>query len=74
VEYLAPPGVRLLVIDERCQSDRVYEVENRPEAEIVGLIGESEIGHGNDERMPAIKARIEAGLDGRPYLEVVKPE
>lgn len=73
--HIASDGrFRLFIIDERAPHDRVYEWTSRCDAsDIADLLGDSPIGSSQDARHPAIKARIEAIMDGKPYLEEVKP-
>ena len=65
--------VRVLCIDERCSTDRVYqhEVETLGSDFVETLIGDSTIGHLNDGT-PA-QARAEALVNGgKPALEIVR--
>ena len=71
--YVAGDGVRLIVVDERCQNDRVYECLGRDDpADIARIIGDSPIGSSKDDHHPALERRIERALSGKPHLEVVK--
>lgn len=64
---------RLFIVDERAPHDRVYEWTQRATADEVGaILGGDPIGSSQDERHAAIKAKIEAALDGRPHLSVVE--
>lgn len=74
IEYYveASADVRVFVVDERCPNDRVYELTQRFErAELLGMIGESEIGHAGDARHKAVTNRINAAVDGKPHLRSV---
>lgn len=64
-DYLRTDGVRLLVIDEGHQNDRVYEVTGTITAEeVAGLVGRSRIGVLGD--MPGAEAAIRAAFAGEP--------
>ena len=64
---------RLFIVDERAPNDRVYEMTLRVAPETIRkIIGDSPIGHRNDERHAAIEARIKEELDGTPRLKVVE--
>lgn len=64
---------RLFIVDERAPNDRVYEITLRDAPETIReIIGDSPIGHRNDERHAAIEARIKEELDGTPRLKVVE--
>lgn len=64
---------RLFIVDERAPNDRVYEITLRAAPETIReIIGDSPIGHRNDERHAAIEARIKEELDGTPRLKVVE--
>lgn len=68
-------AARMLIIDERAPHDRIYEISSRMDArELAALIGESEIGHAEDERHEAIAACINAAIDGRKHLSIVSSE
>lgn len=46
IEFYAEGTVRLFIVDERCQDDRVYEIRDRyTRSDIAGLIGNDKIGH-----------------------------
>lgn len=71
--YVAGDGARLIVVDERCKNDRVYECLERDDPnEIARIIGASPIGSNQDERHAALERKIERALSGKPHLEVVK--
>jgi hypothetical protein len=56
-------------------SDRLYRMTDghTVSAERVNqILADDPIGSADDERHPAIKGRIEAHIDGRRHLEVVK--
>ena len=73
MEFYVCGDVRLIMVDERCQSDRVYEMLNRCEPEQISeILGDDPIGNKNDDRHPAIEAKILAALDGKPHLSVVE--
>lgn len=64
---------RLFIVDERAPHDRVYEWTVRVSGEeIAAILGDSPIGSNQDERHAAIKAFVEARMDGRPHLSVVE--
>lgn len=65
--------VRLFIVDERCPHDRVFEWLPRAKIDTLrDLIPEgSTIGSSQDERHPAVKALIEAAMDGRSHLTAV---
>jgi hypothetical protein len=66
-------GVRMLVIDERCPDDRIYEVTHREPLSSLDLLVPpgSEIGHRNDDRHAALVERMTALFEGRPHLAIV---
>lgn len=66
-------GCRMLVIDERCPHDRVYEVTHRePLNALASLVPpDAEIGHRDDDRQEALVARMTALFDGKPHLQAV---
>lgn len=70
------PDVRVFCVDERSKNDRVYEFEDRvPEEDIKALLGDSDIGHRDDERFhPAQLRRMACALEGKPHLSVVEDE
>ena len=71
--YVAGDATRLIIVDERCPNDRVYECLGRDDpADIARIIGDSPIGSSQDERHPALERKIERALSGKPHLEVVK--
>ena len=73
--YVSGERVRLLLIDERAPSDRVYEWFPRVKPwDIADLIGDSSIGSSQDARHPAIKHQVESLLEGKPALLIVKDE
>lgn len=52
--YVNGEAVRLIVVDERCTSDRCYEMLSRCEPEqIAEILGDDPIGNKNDARHPA---------------------
>ena len=72
--YVAGDSTRLIIVDERCPNDRVYECLGRDDpTEIERIIGDSPIGSSQDEQHPALERRIARALSGKPHLEVVKP-
>ena len=64
---------RMLVVDERCQHDRVFEVTHRePLKALDALIPPgTEVGHAADDRHEALVAKMTALFEGRPHLTVV---
>lgn len=66
-------GCRMLVVDERCPHDRIYEVTQRAPLEAIDAIipPGSEIGHAGDERHTALVERMTALFEGRPHLVAV---
>lgn len=65
--------LRLLVVDERCPADRVYEVtERQPQADLDELVPPgAAIGHAADGRHAALLNRIEAAQSGRRHLRSI---
>lgn len=56
LEFYAEGDVRLLIIDERCDTDRVYEISDRyTRSQIDELIGDGTIGHRFDGSAAAIR-------------------
>lgn len=77
LEYMVSPDerVRLFIVDERCPHDRVFEWTRRVEpAAIVAMLGNSPIGSAQDERHEAIAHTINAYVDGKPRLAVVRDD
>jgi hypothetical protein len=66
--------LRMLVVDERCPSDRVYEIVERvPLAGLSALVKPGEpIGSRDDARHAALLAMVEAAREGRTHLEIVR--
>lgn len=70
VEVGAP--VRVFVVDDRVPHERVYELTLRFSREsLLGIIGDSSIGHAGDERHKAVSSRILAHLEDRPFLTLI---
>lgn len=45
IEFYAEGDVRLLIVDELCENDRVYEIKDRYTREqVADIIGDSKIG------------------------------
>jgi hypothetical protein len=66
-------AVRLFIVDERCPNDRVYEwLPRDPADEIKAILKDDPIGSSQDERHPAIAAKVLAFVDGKPHLSVVE--
>lgn len=65
--------VRLFIVDERAPNDRVFEWSPRADIATFREIipEEAEIGSSQDERHPAIEARIKAYDSGEPHLRPV---
>lgn len=74
ISYHVYGDTRLYIVDERAPDDRVYEWLSRCGAdEIAGLIPVgSSIGNSRDQRHPVLAHRIEAAMEGRPHLSIVK--
>jgi hypothetical protein len=71
--YFVTTGIDVFTIDENCQHDRVFRLSpNSTEAEIEAIIGKSPVGHSEDERHPAISARVSAFLYGERHLKPVE--
>lgn len=66
---------RLFIVDERAPHDRVFEWTPRETGEqVAAILGDDPIGSHQDERHLAIKALIEAHMEGRRHLSVVREE
>lgn len=67
---------RLYIVDERAPDDRVYEWIPRATAEEIAAIVPvgSVIGNGQDERHPVLAHKINAAMEGRSHLAVVKDD
>lgn len=64
---------RLFIVDERAPHDRVYEWTMRASGEeVAAILGDDPIGSNQDERHAAIKALVEARMDGKPHLSVIE--
>lgn len=74
--HIASDGrFRLFIVDERAPHDRVYEWTLRASGpEIADILGDDPIGSNQDGRHQAVKALIEAQMDGRPHLSIVDTE
>lgn len=66
IEYWRTGDVRLLIIDERAPSDRVYECSAGvvTHAHIAAMVGTDRIWHLGDK--PGANAMVRAALDGKP--------
>lgn len=65
--------VQLLIVDERCPVDRVYEWTPRDGADEIAAIvpvGET-IGNSSDERHEVLAHRITQALTGKSHLESI---
>lgn len=66
-------GARLIIIDDRAPDDRAYEWSTEtPANEIEAMLGDVALGSKSDVRHPALANKVEAALDGRPMLSIVK--
>lgn len=72
ITYMKPPGVRLLIVDDRSPHDHVYEYTSELEQAAFAPFLEGEIGSMHDARAQALARRIEAAMEGRPHLAPVK--
>lgn len=71
--YVFGDDVRLIIVDDRCPHDRVYECLGRDDpAELKALLRDDPIGNINDDRHKAVENRVARALVGKPHLEVVK--
>lgn len=72
IDYLFHGDLTFLVIDDRCPSDRIYQltIPSSPET-ISSLIGNDEIGSRFDSRHAALSNRILSALEGKPHLSEI---
>jgi hypothetical protein len=65
-------GVDFFIVDERAPYDRVYRMTVEvPRDEVLRVLGNSPVGHMNDDRWAGAKAVIEEALFDEPRLTVV---
>lgn len=71
--YYTMDGCRLLVIDERAPTDRVYEITTfLSQEDLSSLLDGDVIGSQYDDRHPALSARITEALGGPRRLRPIE--
>lgn len=67
-------SVRLFIVDERAPHDRVFEWTRReaPTALREMIPDGADIGHSGDARHAAVEHAVNAYMEGRPRLSVVR--
>lgn len=75
VEVITDEPAEVICVSEHTPHDRLYRLTDAhmvsPEA-VAAILGQDHIGSATDDRHEAMKNRILAHMDGKPFLKPVK--
>jgi hypothetical protein len=67
-------GARCVVVDHSAPHDWAYQVEQEGDETLRQRVAQATVGHKNDKRHAAIAAKVQAHIEGRPALTVVRDD